>query len=218
MGSVVAIDEFSSRRVFTLDDSSGRCIEAWVISQSHTAYRPNPELQQASAGASVAVKAGTGRILCNPISPQAYDEIDIGDVLDVKGSLCSFKGETQIKIEKFAFVKSTAHEIMLWQKRSHFQRHVLDRPWVLESRVIRRCRKEAEASDWRSERKTKRHQMGRKTASEKKNSTRSSTARVSESAQPRQGDNESKPPKVAARLKELIRDGSVKGKYGALGL
>ncbi|KAG6027089.1 hypothetical protein E4U41_001055 [Claviceps citrina] len=218
VGSVVAIDEFCGRRVFTLDDSSGKCIEAWVMIQSHAPDRPNPEKQQPSAGASVDVTAGKGQSPCDPISSPSSAEIDVGHVLDVKGSLCSFKGEMQIKIEKFAFVKGTAHEIMLWEKRCQFQRDVLNRPWVLEPRVIRRCRKEAETAESSLKRNKKRQQAGTKTTSGKGDATRPPMAQVAESAPSGKKEKKPKPAEIAAQLKQLIRDGSLKGKYGALGL
>ncbi|KAG5984279.1 hypothetical protein E4U55_005437 [Claviceps digitariae] len=215
VGSVVAIEEFSGRRVFTLDDSSGRCIEAWVMFQSHAPGQPSPESRQASTDARSAVAAGKDGMLRDAISSPAYHEIDIGHVLDVKGSLCIFKGEMQVKIEKFAFVKSTAQEMLLWQKRSQFQRDVLNKPWVLEPRVIRRCRKEAEASELSLRRRRKRHEASAEVTSGKRRLTR---PLKSESGQAAKRDKKPKPADVAAQLKQLIRDGSVKGRYGALGL
>ncbi|KAG5951892.1 hypothetical protein E4U53_002048 [Claviceps sorghi] len=217
VGSVVAIDEFSGRRVFTLDDSSGRCIEAWVILPSQAPGRPSPEVRQASTGASSTVAAGKDKTGCGAASSLAYHEIDIGHVLDVKGSLCIFKGEMQMKIEKFAFVKSTAQEMVLWRKRSQFQRDVLNRPWVLEPRVIRRCRREAETSESSLKRRKRRHEASADTTSRNKGLTRPSIARDPASVEWRK-NKKSKPADVAAQLKQLIRDGSVKGRYGALGL
>ncbi|GAB0142401.1 hypothetical protein EsHS_00002952 [Epichloe bromicola] len=210
VGSVVAIDEFSGRRVFTLDDSSGRCIEAWVLLPSSAPGRPVPELQQISTGASVAVEAGKASVFCDPLSSSPYNDIDIGHVLDVKGSLSSFKGQMQIKIEKFAVVKSTAHEIVLWQKKSKFQRDILHKPWILKPGVIRRCRKEAEASGSSLERKKRHPKASTKTASGVKNSAKALIGQTSESAQPNKKEKKPKPDEVAARLKELIRDGSAK--------
>lgn len=217
MASVVAIDEFSGRRVFTLDDSSGRCIEAWVLLPSSAPGRPVPELQQISTGASVAVEAGKASVFCDPLS-SPFNDIDIGHVLDVKGSLSSFKGQMQIKIEKFTLVKSTAHEIVLWQKKSRFQRDILHKPWILKPGVIRRCRKEAEASGSSLERKKRHPKASTKTASGMKDSTKTLIGQTSEPAHPNKKEKKPKPAEVAARLKELIRDGSAKGKYSALGL
>ncbi|KAG6007428.1 hypothetical protein E4U21_006017 [Claviceps maximensis] len=219
VGSVVAIDEFSGRRVFTLDDSSGRCIEAWVMLQSQAPGKPNSaEFRQVSTGANSAVAAAKDGMLSGTAPSLAYDEIDIGHVLDVKGSLCIFKGEIQIKIEKFAFVKSTAQEMLLWQKRSHFQRDVLNRPWVLEPRVIRRCRKDAETSESSLRKRKKRQQASAETTSGKGGLTRPLIAQATDSVLPSKKDKRPDPADVAAQLKQLIRDGSVKGRYGALGL
>ncbi|KAG5929934.1 hypothetical protein E4U42_003866 [Claviceps africana] len=218
VGSVVAIDEFLGRRVYTLDDSSGRCMEAWVFLQSQAPGRPSPGVQLASTDASSTVAAGKDKIGCGALPSLAYDEIDIGHVLDVKGSLCLYKGEMQMKIEKFALVKSTAQEMLLWRKRSQFQRDVLNRPWVLEPRVIRRCRREAEASGSSLKRRKKRHEASADTASRGKGLARTSIARDPGFMESRREKPKPKPADVSAQLKQLIRDGSVKGRYGALGL
>ncbi|KND90685.1 Protein stn1 [Tolypocladium ophioglossoides CBS 100239] len=138
-----------------------------------------------------------------------YQEIDLGSVVDVKGALSTFRDEKQIKIEKMAGLKSTTQELALWEKRAKFRRDVLDKPWVLRNRDIRRCRKEAEGSEADAERKRKRLKTiaegvgpkarphKKQTAAKDKNKTR--------------GD-------VAVDIKDMIRDGAMKGKYNALGL
>ncbi|KHO01794.1 glycosyl hydrolase [Metarhizium album ARSEF 1941] len=88
--------------------------------------------------------------------PGTYANIDVGDVVDVKGALSTFRGEKQIKIERLAVVKSTAQEVEMWERRSRFRLQVLDNPWVLSEKEIRRCRKESRLLHSGTERKKKR--------------------------------------------------------------
>ncbi|KFH45415.1 hypothetical protein ACRE_037830 [Hapsidospora chrysogenum ATCC 11550] len=180
VGVVVAVDEFSGRRVFMIDDSSGVCIE------SVTAYTPPPNPDKAVEASTNIVGASGGQSSTDGAKQQQqqqpqlatygqpatndakqpsaqqqppqlpYEEIDVGAVVDVKGKLTTFRGEMQITIEKMAHLKGTAQEVTLWEKRAKFRREVLDQPWILTDREVRRCRKEAERSATDFERNKKR--------------------------------------------------------------
>ena len=183
VGVVVAVDEFSGRRVFTIDDSSGVCIE------SVTAYTPPPNPDKAVEASTKIIGASGGQSSTDKAKQQQqqaqqatygqpatndakqpsaqqqqqqqqpqlpYEEIDVGAVVDVKGKLTTFRGEMQITIEKMAHLKGTAQEVTLWEKRAKFRREVLDQPWILTDREVRRCRKEAERSATEAERDKKR--------------------------------------------------------------
>ncbi|RDA88085.1 hypothetical protein CP532_5291 [Ophiocordyceps camponoti-leonardi (nom. inval.)] len=158
VGVVVAVDDFASRRVYTVDDSSGACIEA--LPSEH------------------------GR----------DDNIDVGSVVDVKGCLSLFRDEKQIKIERIKRLRTTADELVLWEKRAKFRHEVLDRPWVLDRAEIRRCRKEAE----RSEKTVKRKERRRPDAGV--TTTKKGSGRQQED--------------VTAHVRDMIRSGALKGKNG----
>jgi len=121
---VVAVDEFPHRRIYTVDDSDGLCIECVVDVPKVDSHDPS------RAAASIVPK-----------------DIDVGTVVDVKGGLASFRGNKQIKIEKMTVLRSTDEEMVLWEKARQFRGDVLDKPWKLTERQIRRCRKEAERQD-----------------------------------------------------------------------
>ncbi|POS76350.1 hypothetical protein DHEL01_v205264 [Diaporthe helianthi] len=123
-GMVVAVDEFPHRRIYTVDDSDGLCIEC-------VADLPKAESHDPSRA--------TG-----PIVPK---DVDVGVVVDVKGGLALFRGDKQIKIEKMTVLRSTNEEVVLWEKARQFRGDVLDKPWKLTAREIRRCRKEAERQE-----------------------------------------------------------------------
>lgn len=121
---VVAVDEFPHRRVYTVDDSDGLCIEC-------VADVPKPDSHDPSRSTTTIVPK----------------DVDVGSVVDVKGGLALFRGNKQIKIEKMTVLRSTDEEVVLWEKARQFRGDVLDKPWKLTDRQIRRCRKEAERQD-----------------------------------------------------------------------
>ncbi|KAF7552810.1 hypothetical protein G7046_g7292 [Stylonectria norvegica] len=148
VGAVVAIDEYAGRRIYTVDDSSGACIECMVT------ISPAPKKEDTTAeGGKLRQKDA---ILNPPPMPAVYADIDVGSIVDVKGGLSIFRDEKQINMEKMTALRSTAQEVTLWEKRARFRTDVLEKPWVLRSRDIRRCRKEAERSEEEAERKKKR--------------------------------------------------------------
>lgn len=148
VGVVVAIDEYSGRRVYTVDDSSNACIECTILlaqppKQDDDASKRETEPAQLPEHAP-------------PLALELFTDIDVGSVVDVKGGLSTFRDEKQINIEKMHAVICTAEEVSLWEKRAQFRKDVLDKPWVLGDRDVRRCRKQAERSEEEAERKRKR--------------------------------------------------------------
>ncbi|GKT86309.1 OB-fold nucleic acid binding domain-containing protein [Colletotrichum tofieldiae] len=134
VGIVVAVDDFPGRRIYTVDDSSGACIECVVALKS-------PPSSDASAP-----KPNTnGWFSSNrpqPQPPADCVDVDVGSVVDVKGGLATFREEKQIKIEKLRILRSTEQEVALWERRTRFRNEVLLQPWVLSDKQIRRCKKE----------------------------------------------------------------------------
>lgn len=127
-GMVVAVDEFGPRRIYTVDDSSGVCIECIV-----NLPKPEPDIELGSKEQ----KTATGK-------PLVSDEVDVGTVVDMAGGLALYRGNKQIKIERATIVRSTEHEIRYWEKARDFKLKVLDSPWELTDKEVRKCRKEAE--------------------------------------------------------------------------
>ncbi|KAF4982298.1 hypothetical protein FZEAL_2047 [Fusarium zealandicum] len=150
VGVVVAIDEFAGRRVYTVDDSSGACIECTVVI-------PTPSEEENGTGSMERSDPKTVDTNRNPPrAPAIFADIDVGSVVDVKGGLSTYRDERQLGIEKMIALRSTAQEVALWEKRIKFRCEVLEKPWVLRNRDMRRCRKEAERSEEEAERKRKR--------------------------------------------------------------
>ncbi|KAK5995011.1 Protein stn1-like protein [Cladobotryum mycophilum] len=202
VGVVVAIDEIAGRRFYFVDDSSGATIQALI---SITATKVDEaESQDVGKKKEAPVDSKTSQ------DPESYADIDIGTVVDIKGSLSTYREERQINIEKMVLIKTTAQELVLWEKRAKFRREVLDVPWALRDKDIRRCRKEAEKSEADAERKKKRLKAAIEGGKAQRQASRS------ESAEVRKENSRSKSREES--VQKMAQDGATKGKYNALGL
>lgn len=139
-GIVVAVDEYPGRRIYTVDDSSGVCIECLV-----DVPRADAALTTAVAVAKVDSK-NLGKIDLTPPAPKRVvsNDVDVGTIIDVKGGLSLFRGHKQINILKATVLRSTEQEVAFWEKIRKFRHDVLEKPWQLTDKEVRRCRKEEE--------------------------------------------------------------------------
>ncbi|KAK6073430.1 DnaJ-like protein subfamily C member 9 [Seiridium cupressi] len=134
VGLVVAIDSFYGRRVYTVDDSTGVCIEC-------TVGLP-PSTQASGERAREDVEKAAGADQNADLNANLYAAIDVGMVVDVKGNLKLFRDQKQIKIQKMQHVRSTSQEVEFWNKIRDFKSDVLSKPWVLDRKILRRLGKE----------------------------------------------------------------------------
>ncbi|KAK3493001.1 telomere regulation protein Stn1-domain-containing protein [Neurospora hispaniola] len=137
-GIVVAIDVYgdsSSRskgqiQVITIDDSSGHTIECVV---------PLPPPSAPSVPS-----LGKQEQRQPPQSlPLIDSQIDIGHILDIKGSLRTFREQRQVKVEKIVHLCTTEQEVAFWERVVQLRKEILDKPWKLDEKVVRRLRREA---------------------------------------------------------------------------
>ncbi|KAL2260500.1 hypothetical protein VTK26DRAFT_5462 [Humicola hyalothermophila] len=126
-GVVVAVDEKETRCIYTVDDSSGATIECVV----NVAPRAMPGITATTTDANPAHQL-----------PQIDAPIDVGHILDIKGSLRTFRGTKTIHAEKIVHLRSTEQEVAFWEKVVLLKSEVLSKPWVLDRREVRRCRRE----------------------------------------------------------------------------
>ncbi|CAM1501906.1 Fc.00g038900.m01.CDS01 [Cosmosporella sp. VM-42] len=206
VGIVVAVDDYTGRRVYTVDDSSGACIECML-----TIPIPPKEADDVSQKGDPVQKALIEAAKPPPV-PQRYVDIDVGSVVDVKGGLSIFRDEKQIDIEKLTAVKSTAEEVALWEKKARFRKDVLNKPWVLSNKEIRRCRKEAERSEEEAERKQKRLK-----ARIEGQVVKEPVKLAKELSQQSKRDGKKLSRRSRPDLRQIIQNGAT-GKYDALGL
>ena len=131
-GIVTAIDEFAGRRAYTIDDGSGATMECHVLLSEVAKSSDAITLETKPIASATRAKI----IVTTPINT--------GDIIDVKGTIRVYRDMKQIKAEKMVLVRTTEQEVQFWEKVVKLRREVLDRPWVLDPRVVRRCRKEEE--------------------------------------------------------------------------
>ncbi|EAA31107.1 hypothetical protein GE21DRAFT_8619 [Neurospora crassa] len=162
-GIVVAIDVYgdsSSRsrgqiQVITIDDSSGHTIEC-VIPLPPPAAPSVPSLGKQER------QQQQQPPQCLPLIDS---QIDIGHILDIKGSLRTFREQRQVKVEKIVHLKTTEQEVAFWERVVQLRKEILDKPWKLEDKVVRRLRREAMGVD---ERDTKREREKEEARRERK--------------------------------------------------
>lgn len=204
-GVVVAIDEYAQRRIYTVDDSSGVCIECVVAlaPASQLAEKEGNDQKQSKTEELGAKEPPEPPAPTIPIP----DGLDVGSVVDIKGGLKIFRAEKQVKIEKVALLHTTEQEVAFWNKARQLKVDVLSHPWSLESKVIRRCRKEAEGIDGSRERRTEK---------KKPAPSESRVSRERQEEKPRA--TSSRPSGVEKRAKASKIPPDLKGKYNALGI
>ncbi|KAI1118282.1 hypothetical protein F5Y14DRAFT_258324 [Nemania sp. NC0429] len=233
-GVVVAIDDYYGHRVYTVDDSTGKCIECTLtvptVTSDKTRHVNNSGNNDTSTGAHIApAKIATlahtadTNATNGPLKIPPPADIDVGTVLDVKGTVKLFRGQRQITIWKLTRVLSTNQEVLFWDKIRDLRRDVLSKPWVLKDREVRRCRKlqQAEADESGSKKRKKTagglardSSEGRRSSAEGK-----SAPGVGSRSKNSLGTTLAK----AAKVQHTTRAGSSRsagdgGKYDALGL
>lgn len=157
-----------------------------------------------------------------PVAPLPAD-VDIGMVLDVKGSVKEFRGQKQIKIQRARQILSTTQEVLFWDKIRDFRRDILSRPWVLKDREVRRCRRlqQTEVSELEDRKKRKANKLAN--GSEEGSGNGAGKTRVSES-RPRPKTSVGITSVKASKAQRTARMENVRSrigsgdKYDALGL
>lgn len=200
VGIVVAVEQFANRRLYTIDDSSGSNIVA--VTTSPVSAESKNEL------AACKPRANTEARAADLHQADPYADVDVGTLVDVKGGLSTYRDERQINIEKMVIVKSTAQEVVLWEKRTKFRREILDVPWLLRDKDIRRCRREAERSEAKKEQKGMKEEKKQPRAKEP-------DTKLPVRGLKRKGSRDDG---AAKRVRTIIKENALTGKYSALGL
>jgi hypothetical protein len=112
--------------LLSLDDSSGSCIEVKTefrnIKQDDLAEYPSSTIVD---NLDVAVNLGIPSVHVDRKSA------DIGTVVKVKGTIDSFRGQRQLKLERIWIVKDTNEEANAWAETAKWKQGVLSQPWTL---------------------------------------------------------------------------------------
>ncbi|KAK3303419.1 uncharacterized protein B0T15DRAFT_495974 [Chaetomium strumarium] len=151
-GVVVAVDERETRRFYMIDDGSGATLECVVK------VAPPAALGTGAAGMNSKSDGDSNT------APVADGPIDVGHVLDIKGSVTTFRTNRQVRAEKIVHLRSTEQEVVFWEKVVQLRRDVLSKPWVLDRREVMKCRKEEEGRSTSHRRKEPGERHSRKQA------------------------------------------------------
>lgn len=153
-GVIVAVDEFSARRVYTIDDSSGMSIECTCPAPPPAALPVPTHLAQVT----VTKEARTSTVQNRNSAPEKpasstpsvetplvpWDDIDVGSVVKIKGKPGAFRDVFQVNIIKLEVIRSTEQEVRCWNEVLAFRKEVLRVPWVVSQEAEDRFRKRAE--------------------------------------------------------------------------
>ncbi|KAI1380388.1 hypothetical protein F4677DRAFT_259063 [Hypoxylon crocopeplum] len=203
VGVVVAIDEYYGRRVYTVDDSTGECIECCL-----DIPKPVDSRHKNEVGGEAATATATATAITAP-PPDAHSDIDVGMVVEVKGSTTIFRDQKQIKVQKLQRMKSSNQEVQFWNKICDFRRDVLSRPWVLGKKEVRRCKKYHMADVDTEEKKKERKKSNGHALRSKVQSGHTKT---------KSKDTTSKPTKQEPLIHPEASNSYAEGQYDALGL
>lgn len=216
-GVVVAVDEWERRRVYTIDDGSGATIQCVV----HMAPGAPP-------GAVRATTAKPDKAADEPRPLAVIDApIDVGHVLDIKGSVTTFRDARNVRAEKIAHLRSTEQEVLFWEKVARLRREVLSKPWVLDRREVKRCRREEERGYSSRRSRHHHHHRGSGEKHEGKQADRTDSKTMDWKGEGGNNRHETKPLAVRPvrrtglekrQTKSVTRLIPVTGNYDALGL
>jgi len=165
-GVIVAIDEFFARRIFTIDDSSGMCIECTCPAPPSPGPAIPAHLDKASDPNRMTSTSALKADIRKPAKPEElptptvetpwvpWQDIDVGAVVKIKGKPSSFREMKQVEIIKVEVMRSTEQEVRCWNEVLSFRKDVLRIPWVVSREAEEKCRRRAEKEQYqRSSRK-----------------------------------------------------------------
>lgn len=112
--------------LISLDDSSGACIEI----KAELRERKPDDLAEYPSNTFV----DNLDVTVNLSTPHVYVDrhpLSIGTVIKVKGTIDSFRGKRQLKLERIWVVKDTNEEAKAWAETAQWKQDVLSRSWVL---------------------------------------------------------------------------------------
>lgn len=236
-GLIVAVDEFAQRRVYTLDDSSGSCIECICpvpsqslpsTSNSNAAPNnaPNSKSNTKVEPATKTKPAPTQPSTAEPWIP--WDDMDVGTVVKIKGKPSQFRDIKQVEIVKAEVIRGTEIEVRCWGEVGAFRREVLEVPWVVSKEQEEKLRKRATSG--RGKEADRRKRESEKKAKEEKRKKQEVKERQEEEKRDKEGKKakERQDEEKDKREREIERQEEresrkrfaeqAKGRYDALGI
>lgn len=235
-GVIVAAEEYPGRRVYTVDDSSGMCIECTAVAplDAQSAINiPIPRhLDQLAAlnkiSMSNTANTAQDKIKAKDIANSApsvqepripWEEVDVGVVVKVKGKIREFRATKHIEVIKIDVMNGLDAEVKCWNEIMAFRNDVLSKPWKISEEEEERCRQIKEKEMRRAKRGTK---EGKEEARKKRKENQG----IEKAAEEHRKKNEREakmlppppPPKRKTKYPSLAVRKAAAGKYDALGI
>jgi hypothetical protein len=166
----VAVDEFTrdgkTRRIFTLDDSSGICIEcaalnppkrdldlgsgvpthldqlAQIARAEESKVKAGEDVKQKKSASDETKEEKTQPSVQAPNIP--WEEVDVGTVVKVKGRIADRWGTKQVEVVKIEIMRCTDAEVKCWDELRTFREETLRKSWLLSPEEEEQCRKNKE--------------------------------------------------------------------------
>ncbi|PMD46149.1 hypothetical protein L207DRAFT_561548 [Hyaloscypha variabilis F] len=164
-GVVVAVDEYAGKNVYTVDDSSGLCVECVCVAPTPPQKDPAvgvpshlnqiADIHNQASTSSTNTKKSTGKVddqgkqggksapsVQEPIVP--WEQMDVGTVVKVKGRIGDYWKQKQVEVVKVEVLRSTDAEVKCWNEIMDFKRDVLAKEWVVSKEEEEKCRRARE--------------------------------------------------------------------------
>jgi Telomere regulation protein Stn1 len=163
-GVVVAVDEYPGKNVYTVDDSSGMCVECVCVApmptpkdlaieipahlnQLATIHQASTSTSETKKVASSEGENGKGKEGKEKTAPSVQEPIvpwagmDVGVVVKVKGRVGDYWKQKQVEVVKVEVLRSTDAEVKCWNEVMDFRRDVLEKVWVVTKEEEEKFRK-----------------------------------------------------------------------------
>jgi endo-1,3(4)-beta-glucanase len=243
-GVIVAVDEYPGKNVYTVDDSSGMCVECvcvapvrvpkmgtigvpthldQIASINQTASSISESKKQ--KGMAEGERKGNGGdktapSVEEPIVP--WDLMDVGTVIKVKGRIGDFWKQRQVEVVKVEVLWSTDQEVKCWNEVMDFRRDVLGKHWVVSRAEEEKCRRarerELRGKGKKARDKGKDREEKRKEERDEVRRKRKEIERREEEAKRRKERNEAMNAQNKVNYPSLAARRAAAGKYDALGI
>ncbi|KAG9245694.1 hypothetical protein BJ878DRAFT_563220, partial [Calycina marina] len=143
-GVIVAVDDFSSRRIYTVDDSSGACIECACPAPPPIPLVPLNYLTGAPQLTTPPTTMPQPAYPPSTEKPSVADGLDVGMVVKIKGKPNVFRDMKQIAIIKAEIILGTEVEVRCWNEVMSWRTGILSSPWEVSAEQEERFRRKAE--------------------------------------------------------------------------
>lgn len=149
VGLIVARTDVYRRTILTLDDSSGATIDVAV-------QKSGVQNQDQSQGQGQAKSESTEG---DHVTTTSQDPIDIesltagtGTVVKIKGTVSTFRAQTQLQLERFFLIGDTTAEMHFLAQRTRMLVEVLSVPWELSSDEVAALYRQSQVQETRAAR------------------------------------------------------------------